>query len=441
MRILFILSFSFVLNVCSIAQIQGVLVEFTGQDPTLPVHWYTLHLTPSQNITSWEVVFSLEAGATIKDVYNSEVLTVVQNGNALSFKPKAGTWAEAINAGSQLTFGFSIQDGLLIDNVVQCFHPVPDYLAQNCLSDYEEPDPGLPYNYDSLWVLNHETGQLFTSDKITGFVGIGTVDPLYKLDVNGTARFTDKVKMESLLEVVSPTNSFNARFCVKNPFAGSGSGGADVLILEPGKIVESHNLEISAQKLVLNPTSGNVGIGVVNPIARLEIGGNVVIHGESLSLGKTDGKDVGDRPNQRALYHSEEDELIINYENEFEGGTIINSKVGIGTSNIPSGYLLAVGGDIIARKVKVAIEGTEEWNDKVFEEKYPLLSLKEIEEYTKVNKHLPGVPSAEEVVENGVDIGAMQAILLGKIEELTLYIIALKKDNELLNERLKQQGF
>ena len=88
MRILFILSFSFVLNVCSIAQIQGVLVEFTGQDPTLPVHWYTLHLTPSQNITSWEVVFSLEAGATIKDVYNSEVLTVVQNGNALSFKPK-----------------------------------------------------------------------------------------------------------------------------------------------------------------------------------------------------------------------------------------------------------------------------------------------------------------------------------------------------------------
>lgn len=138
------------------------------------------------------------------------------------------------------------------------------------------------------------------------------------------------------------------------------------------------------------------------------------------------------------MFHSGLDELIINKEGEFEGGTIIQSKVGIGTSNIPEGYLLAVGGDIIARKIKVAIEGTSEWNDKVFEEDYSLMDLELVEEFTKENKHLPGIPSAEEVVVNGIDVGAMDAMLLGKIEELTLYMIDLKKENEALKAMVEQ---
>lgn len=437
MKILLTLSFAFVLSVCAKAQIQGVLVEFTGQDPNLPVHWYTLHLTPSQNITSWEVVFSLEPGATIKDVYNSEVLTVVQNGTALSFKPKAGTWAEVINAGSQLTFGFSIQNGLLIDNVVQCFHPVPDYLAQNCLSDYEVPES--PYNYDSLWVLNHETGQLFTSDKVTGFVGIGTTNPLERFQIGDEIVIHDGGT--KLLGRNFHFNSANKCVRIKDGFsqmvAFDAIGNLDFRTAKTNDVAETEH----DWNLMRFTPQGNLGIGIIAPVAKLEVGGNITIHGESLSIGNTDGKDVGDKPNQRALYHTEEDELIINYNNEFEGGTIVNSKVGIGTSNIPDGYLLAVGGDVIARKVKVAIEGTEEWNDKVFEAHYPLMSLEEIDAYVKENKHLPGIPSAEEVVENGVDLGEMQAVLLGKIEELTLYMIELKKENELLKKRLEQHGF
>ncbi len=67
------------------------------------------------------------------------------------------------------------------------------------------------------------------------------------------------------------------------------------------------------------------------------------------------------------------------------------------------------------------------WSDYVFEDGYQLRSLKEVEQFISTNGHLPDVPSAKEVTENGQDLGRMDAILLRKIEELTLYIIELEK--------------
>jgi hypothetical protein len=67
------------------------------------------------------------------------------------------------------------------------------------------------------------------------------------------------------------------------------------------------------------------------------------------------------------------------------------------------------------------------WPDYVFHEDYKLLSLNEVEQYITENHHLPNVPSAAEVEANGVNIGEMNAILLQKVEELTLYIIDLQK--------------
>jgi len=66
--------------------------------------------------------------------------------------------------------------------------------------------------------------------------------------------------------------------------------------------------------------------------------------------------------------------------------------------------------------------------DYVFEPDYKLSSLSEVEAYTKANKHLPEVPSASEMTENGVDLAAMNMVLLKKVEELTLHAIALQKD-------------
>jgi hypothetical protein len=82
---------------------------------------------------------------------------------------------------------------------------------------------------------------------------------------------------------------------------------------------------------------------------------------------------------------------------------------------------------VLAERFKCAIKTTSEWSDYVFDECYELKSLDEVEDYLLKNKHLPDVPSAEEMVKNGLDVAQMNALLLRKIEELTLYLIELKK--------------
>ena len=99
-----------------------------------------------------------------------------------------------------------------------------------------------------------------------------------------------------------------------------------------------------------------------------------------------------------------------------------NGNVGIGTTN-PT-HRLAVNGTIKAKEVIVETTG---WSDYVFAEGYQLQSLAQVEQHIKEHKHLPGIPSAAEVAEQGVSVGDMQAKLLAKVEELTLHVIAQEK--------------
>ncbi|RIV27885.1 bZIP transcription factor [Fibrisoma montanum] len=117
------------------------------------------------------------------------------------------------------------------------------------------------------------------------------------------------------------------------------------------------------------------------------------------------------------------------------GQTLVLGRPG---SAVPSGYRLIVEEGILTEKLKVAIKNTNEWSDYVFAPTYQLKPLSEVEQYVKVNKHLPGVPSAEEVVKAGLDVAKMNAKLLEKIEELTLYIIDLKRENQHQSNRLQR---
>jgi hypothetical protein len=110
--------------------------------------------------------------------------------------------------------------------------------------------------------------------------------------------------------------------------------------------------------------------------------------------------------------------------------------VGIGAS-IPSGspYKLAVRGGIITEKVRVAGSTTPDWADYVFDPSFKLRTLKEVENFIQLNKHLPDIPSTSEVTQNGIDIGETQALLLQKIEELTLYLIEQNKKIERLERK------
>ena len=102
-------------------------------------------------------------------------------------------------------------------------------------------------------------------------------------------------------------------------------------------------------------------------------------------------------------------------------------QVGINTTNV-AGYQLAVNGNVRAKEVVVETG----WADYVFEKNYKRPSLTELETFIQLNKHLPNIPTAKEIEEKGLHVGDVQKRMMEKIEELTLYIIELKKEIDTL---------
>ena len=136
---------------------------------------------------------------------------------------------------------------------------------------------------------------------------------------------------------------------------------------------------------------------------------------------------------------------LISTELEVSGTSYFNSKVVINPPlpaspaiATPGNYRLYVQGGILTEKIKVALTtDAVNWSDFVFDKDYKLRSLAEVESYVKKHHHLPEIPSSEEVYKDGLDLAQMDAKLLMKIEELTLYMIELKKENEQLKSQME----
>lgn len=116
-------------------------------------------------------------------------------------------------------------------------------------------------------------------------------------------------------------------------------------------------------------------------------------------------------------------------EREFFSIDAYNGRVKVGNCNSNmDGYKLFVEEGILTEKVKVAVKNSDEWFDTVFEPDYKIMPINDLDAYIKTYKHLPEIPTTKEVMENGIDIGKMNGLLLKKVEELTLYMIELKKE-------------
>lgn len=140
------------------------------------------------------------------------------------------------------------------------------------------------------------------------------------------------------------------------------------------------------------------------------------------------------------LFLSNNGKIGVNTENPTAQLTVNgNMLIGNPTINTSStNFLLFVEKGILTEKVKVALASTSDWADYVFAPGYKLMPLASVKSFVAENKHLPGIPSAQQLVEEeGYDLGKMDAKLLEKIEELTLHMIRLAEENEVLKTRIQ----
>jgi hypothetical protein len=232
------------------------------------------------------------------------------------------------------------------------------------------------------------------------------------------------------------------------------------------------------KQIIMTDSNGNVGIGTDIPSSKLEVVGQINsftvssgqfdvntstknfvnfsgnVHGSALissnlyfsndgvmKIAKTHGTISGSailipgnlQPNQgKILFYTSNPDSVT--ENQVFSGVISmeitgNGNVGIGKEN-PSNKL-DVNGTIHSKEVKVDMTG---WSDFVFKKEYNLPTLEEVEKHIAEKGHLENIPSEKEVLKNGINLGEMNAKLLQKIEELTLYMIEMKKENEIIKK-------
>ncbi len=292
-----------------------------------------------------------------------------------------------------------------------------------------------------------------------GNVGVGINNPSNKLHINSSgwkARFSGP---EGYI-IIGPANSSWAHIYTDRP---KFIFNKDVYAITGGfSSYSSRHLYLKTNgstRLTISNPSGNVGIGTTSPAQKLHVTHTnrmgIQLGGPSTSSGAiadlyfrpSDGKTVGaakywnwsfrtdswsSAPGDFVLYSHNGSSYTSPIIAQSDGDLLLttgngarrNGNVGIGTTS--PDYKLDVLGTIRAEEVKVATG----WSDFVFEPDFELKSLEQVEIFIEENGHLPDIPSAEEVEENGISLGEMDAKLLQKIEELTLYVIEQNNKQE-----------
>jgi hypothetical protein len=293
-----------------------------------------------------------------------------------------------------------------------------------------------------------------------GNVGIGTINPLSALDVNGNIQISNStVPMGIMTENTgTPFPLINLSLNYREPNKNLNySGGSIRIDNRPGVPMFQWNSRLAGtnedNNIMALTKNGHLGIGTLDPKEVLSVNGNIQISNSIVPMGIMTENTGTSSPIINLSLNFREINKNINY----SGGAIridnrpeapmfqwISRLAGTNEDHVvmaltKNGYLgigtldpkesLSVNGNIRSKQVKVE---TDNWPDYVFKKDYPLPSLNSVKIFIGKHQHLPEVPSEQEIVKNGLNLGEINKIILKKIEELTLYLI--EKDQKEIDQ-------
>ncbi|WP_343702305.1 hypothetical protein [Chitinophaga sp.] len=291
-----------------------------------------------------------------------------------------------------------------------------------------------------------------------GYVGIGTTSPGHKLEIRSSENSASQFKLSKdnvgIFGMLSYSEdniqlSFDALWnggwiaqhassawlCkINNRFKIMGNSGST-----PG------GTALQREMLTIDLASGNIGIGTSDPSGKFEVSTSTGSEQSSVSIQQVNTNvNPINQPTSKLVYNWYGlPKASINFH---RGSAAIDGFMSFSTADnsVPEermridqhgnisigtpysyGYKLSVAGGMIAEKVTVKLRTN--WADFVFDPAYPLPTLETVESHIREKRHLPGIPSAAELAQQGLDLGDMQQKQMQKIEELTLYVIDLHK--------------
>jgi hypothetical protein len=318
-------------------------------------------------------------------------------------------------------------------------------------------------------------GQLYVQ-QANGRVGIGTKTPAVKLDIPGTGAW-DVSSTEGDFRLGDDT------YRLKMGVANAGGGAGDAYIASGNRLYLGAGTGLSRIRTMSINSDGTVGINTFTPAAKFQVVGETdvttpVIQATNTFSGNTDVRGI-------LSYAKAADgygfgiEATGGYRGGYflaDGGAYVGTGIGVfgyasgtagtrygvygqatgGTENwggfFPTksytselrvggtqgatGYVAAINGKLIATEVRVEL--LSNWPDYVFDKGYKLMPIEDLEASINSDKHLPGIPAASEMKENGIMLGEMQTKTIEKVEENTLYIIELNNKIKLLERKIDE---
>jgi len=287
-------------------------------------------------------------------------------------------------------------------------------------------------------------------------VGIGTTNPKSKLEITdwttaltlGSKKNTEAMVDNEVLCSIDFYKHYNIGYAGAIKLLQAGEGHQYSQAHLGFYTTSGGNVYTTAPDERMRITSlGNVGIGTETPNARLDLGSGYGKSGAKFFIYNDDvtselsGTKCGFYMDN---FTSNNLNLVFPEASSYPGLFTISAKntanttlkpyfsiaglsgnVGIGELNPKN--KLDVNGTIHSKEVKVDMEG---WSDFVFKKEYNLPTLEEVEKHIAEKGHLENIPSEKEVLQNGINLGEMNAKLLQKIEELTLYLLKQDKSIE-----------